>query len=153
MSALRTRLITVFLLCAGGLLIAPTHAGTPMDLDSLRGHVVYLDLWASWCAPCRQSFPWMQVMKQTYERQGLSVIAINLDHDRTDAERFLQRYHPDFVVQFDPQGTFAERFQVAGMPTSVLIDRHGITRFRHIGFRPVDREAYEQEVRALLAEK
>src|ERR1022692_1349845 len=88
--------------CACALAAAVSRGSSPLDLNSLHGRVVYLDFWASWCAPCRQSFPWMQVMKQTYERQGLSVIAINLDHDRTDAERFLQRYHPDFVVHFDP---------------------------------------------------
>jgi hypothetical protein len=82
-----------------------------------------------------------------------SVIAINLDHDRADAEQFLQRFHPDFTMQFDPQGSFAEQFKVAGMPTSVIIDRHGVASFTHIGFRPADRDAYENELRALLAEK
>jgi cytochrome c biogenesis protein CcmG/thiol:disulfide interchange protein DsbE len=134
-------------------LIAPAHASAPLDLDALRGRVVYLDFWASWCAPCRQSFPWMQAMKNTYERQGLTVITVNLDHDRADAERFLRRFHPDFAVQFDPQGTLAEHFKVTGMPTSVIIDRHGIARFTHIGFRPADREAYTMQVQELLAEK
>jgi len=95
----------------------------------------------------------MQAMKNAYGRQGLTVIAVNLDHDRAEAEQFLHRFHPDFAVQFDPQGTFAERFKVAGMPTSVIIDRRGVARFTHIGFRPADREAYENELRALLAEK
>ncbi|MFI4868014.1 MAG: TlpA disulfide reductase family protein [Steroidobacterales bacterium] len=134
-------------------MIEPSHAGPPVDLASFHGHVVYLDFWASWCVPCRQSFPWMQELKNTYERQGLAVIAINLDHDRADADQFLQQFHPDFAVQFDPQGTFAEQFKVAGMPTSVIIDRHGVARFTHIGFRSADREASESELRALLAEK
>jgi thiol-disulfide isomerase/thioredoxin len=153
MSAVRRRVINSFLVCAGLLLIGPSHADTPIDLARYLGQVVYLDFWASWCAPCRQSFPWMQALKDAYQRQGLTVVAINLDHDRADAEQFLQRFHPDFAVQFDPQGAFAERFKVAGMPTSVIIDRHGVLRFTHIGFRPVDREAYEIELRALLAEK
>jgi len=135
------------------MLSAPAHADTSLNLESLRGQVVYLDFWASWCVPCRQSFPWMRAMQQSYQRQGLTVIAVNLDHERSDAEQFLRRYQPGFAVQFDSEGTLAERFQVAGMPTSVLIDRHGVARFRHIGFRAVDRERYEQEVRALLAEK
>jgi thiol-disulfide isomerase/thioredoxin len=142
-----------FLVCTGLLLIEPCHAGPPIDLARFYGQVVYLDFWASWCVPCRQSFPWMQALKNTYERQGLTVIAINVDHDRADAEQFLQRFHPDFTVQFDPQGSFAERFKVAGMPTSVIIDRHGVQRFTHVGFRPADREASESELRALLSEK
>jgi len=131
MSTLRSRVIQVFLICAGLFLIGPSHASAPLDLDSCRGQVIYLDFWASWCAPCRQSFPWMQATKNAYEHQGLTVIAIRLDHDRADAEQFLQRFHPGFAVQFDPQGAFAERFKVAGMPTSVIIDRDGVARFTH----------------------
>jgi thiol-disulfide isomerase/thioredoxin len=153
MNAPRGRVIHRSLLCTALLLIGPANADAAVDLALYSGQVVYLDFWASWCAPCRQSFPWMQALKDTYQRQGLAVVAINLDHDRADAEQFLQRFHPDFAVQFDPQGTFAERFNVAGMPTSVIIDRHGVARFTHIGFRPADREASEQELRGLLAEK
>jgi thiol-disulfide isomerase/thioredoxin len=152
MSAAGRRAINILLLCAGLFLLGPSQAATPFDLGSFRGRVVYLDFWASWCAPCRQSFPWMQAMKDAYERQGLAVVAINLDHDRSDAEQFLHRYQPNFPVQFDPQGTFAQQFNVAGMPTSVIIDRHGVLRFTHIGFRPADSKTYEGELRALLAE-
>jgi hypothetical protein len=84
----------------------------------------------------------MRVMESTYESQGLAVIAINLDHDRADAERFLKRFDPNF-----------EQFKVAGMPTSVLIDRHGVLRYTHIGFRPVDRQSRTKEIQQLLAEK
>ena len=135
------------------LAVTMSHAGSALDLNSLHGRVVYLDFWASWCAPCRQSFPWMQAMKEAYERDGLSVVAINLDQQPDDAERFLQKFHPSFEVRFDPQGTLAEQFKVAGMPTSVVIDRHGVVRFTHIGFQPADSSAYENQLRALIAEK
>jgi thiol-disulfide isomerase/thioredoxin len=133
--------------------MASAHAGSPIDLDGFRGRVVYLDFWASWCTPCRQSFPWMQTMKDTYERQGLSVIAVNLDRHREDADRFLVKFHPSFDVRFDPEGQMAERFKVHGMPTSVIIDRHGVQRHIHIGFLPADLGAYESELREILAEK
>ena len=136
-----------------GFLATAAHAAASIDLQDFRGRVVYLDFWASWCAPCRQSFPWMQSLKDAYEKQGLLVIAVNLDQDRADAERFLARFHPTFDVRFDPQGESAERFKVQGMPTSVIIDRHGVVRFTHIGFRPVDQAAYEAQLRQVLAEK
>lgn len=133
--------------------ITPTQAGSLLDLTGLRGRVVYLDFWASWCAPCKQSFPWMQSMKETYERQGLTVVAINLDRDRADANKFLEQFKPTFDVRFDPKGEIAESYKVEGMPSSVLIDRHGVARFTHMGFRPVDGAVYEAQLRELLDEK
>jgi thiol-disulfide isomerase/thioredoxin len=131
MNAPRRRVTHRSLLCTALLLIGPANADTPIDLVRYFGQVLYPDFWATWCVPCRQSFPWMQALKGAYQRQGLTVVAINLDHDRADGEQFLQRFHPDFAVQFNPQGTFAERFKGAGMPTSVIIDRRGVARFTH----------------------
>jgi cytochrome c biogenesis protein CcmG/thiol:disulfide interchange protein DsbE len=129
------------------------NAAAMVELDSLRGRVVYLDFWASWCAPCRQSFPWMQAMKDAHEHEGLTIVAVNLDRSHEDAERFLAKHKPNFDVRFDPQGSVAERFKIHGMPTSVIIDRHGVQRFMHIGFRAADEAAYEDQLRQLLAEK
>lgn len=95
----------------------------------------------------------MGLMQTAYERQGLTVIAVNLDHDRADADRFLKTFRPSFDVQFDPKGVLAEQFKVSGMPTSVLIDRHGVLRYTHIGFRAVDRQICTKEIQQLLAEK
>ena len=141
------------LVCVCLLLFAPTRAASPFDLGSLRGHVVYLDFWASWCAPCRQAFPWMQSMKDTYEGQGLTVVVVNLDADHADAEKFLHQFRPTFDVRFDPKGELAEFYKIKGMPSSVLIDRQGVPRFTHIGFRPADGTVYEAQLRELLAEK
>ncbi len=137
--------------CLG--VFGPLRAASPLDLASLRGRVVYLDFWASWCGPCRLSFPWMETMKSAYEGQGLEIVAVNLDGDRADADKFLKRFHPTFDVRFDPKGEIAELYKVQGMPSSVLIDRHGVTRFTHVGFRPVDGPIYEAQLRELLAEK
>ena len=152
-SAFRSRypiLMAAAALCA---LLTSARADSPVDLDSLRGRVVYLDFWASWCAPCRQSFPWMQKMQDAYGQQGLVVIAVDVEKNRKDAERFLANFHPTFDVHFDPKGELAERFHVQGMPTGLVIDRGGVARFTHIGFRPVDRDAYENQLRQLLNEK
>jgi len=125
----------------------------PLDLSGLHGRVVYLDFWASWCAPCRQSFPWMDSMQQTYGTQGLSVLAINVDHDRADAERFLKQFQPRFEVRFDPEGSWALQFKVTGMPTSLIIDRRGVVRFTHVGFWPAESAVAAHEIRELLAEQ
>ena len=140
-------------ICMAVLVPVAVHAAASLDLPSLRGRVVYLDFWASWCAPCRQSFPWMETLKRTYSGQGLEIITVNLDMDRADADRFLKQFHPTFDVRFDPKGELAESYKVQGMPSSVLIDRHGVTRFTHVGFRLVDAAIYEGQLRELLAEK
>ena len=92
-------------------------------------------------------------MQDAYDREGLTVVAVNLDQDRGDAERFLAKFHPNFGVRFDPQGQVAVRYDIHGMPTGMIIDRRGAVRFTHIGFRPTDRRAYEDQLRAVLAEQ
>lgn len=148
----QARLGLYALFCAA-LVSAKAEPAQTVDLDALRGRVVYLDFWASWCAPCRQSFPWMEEMRQAHQAEGLTVIAVNVDHDRADADRFLRQFQPGFEVRFDPEGTLAQRFKVSGMPTSLIIDRHGSVRFTHVGFWPADGAVAAHEIRALLAEQ
>ena len=142
-----------FLGLLGVLVLGTLAQAADLDLNAYRGKVVYLDFWASWCGPCKQSFPWMETLKDAYGRQGLTVIAVNLDMDRADADKFLERFRPTFEVRFDPKGELAALYKVRAMPSSVLIDRHGVARFTHEGYRPVDGAAYEAQVRELLAEK
>jgi len=143
-------LIAVLALCS---VLTAARADVSVDLNSFRGRVVYLDFWASWCAPCRQSFPWMQEMQETYGRQGLAIVAVDVDKSQSDAQKFLAEFHPTFDVRFDPKGELAEHFHVQGMPTGLAIDRRGVVRFTHLGFRPMDRAAYENQLRVLLNEK
>jgi len=152
-SQLRGPIARGFLGLFGVLLLGPIAQAADLDLSAYRGKVVYLDFWASWCGPCKQSFPWMETLKDTYDRQGLTVIAVNLDMDRADADKFLDRFRPTFEVRFDPKGKLATFYKVHAMPSSVLIDRHGVTRFTHEGYRPVDGATYEAQVQELLAEK
>ena len=92
-------------------------------------------------------------MQSTYAARGLKIVAVNLDVARADADKFLNQFHPTFDVRFDPEGQLAQYYRVHGMPSSVLIDRHGVTRFTHVGFRPIDAAIYEAQLRELLAEK
>jgi len=128
-----------------------TPPDDPLGLAALKGKVVYVDFWASWCEPCRQSFPWMNDMQHEFGKDGFVVIAVNVDHERADAELFLRKYGADFKISYDPDGAAAERFHVKGMPTSFLVDRAGHVAASHAGFRPKDREPLERQIRALLA--
>lgn len=121
-----------------------------VSLGEHRGKVVYLDFWASWCAPCRQSFPWMNELKARYGDKGLKIIAINLDKAREDSAAFLAATSPQFTIAFDPEGKIAERYRVMGMPSSYLIDRNGRLHHSHIGFRDKDKAALEQQLEELL---
>jgi len=146
------RVCLLVLLCLeGGSAVARDPDFT--ELSSLQGKVVYLDFWASWCAPCRQSFPWMNELQKQYADRGLVILAVNLDHDRLDADKFVRRLAPAFPIRFDPDGDWARHFGVHGMPTSVLVDRTGKPRFTHIGFRNADAAQYEQQIQQLLAER
>jgi thiol-disulfide isomerase/thioredoxin len=146
--ALRLVLLLMLLMTGGN---ARATSAESLDLASLRGKVVYVDFWASWCVPCRQSFPWMNEIQQQFGKEGLVVIAVNVDHDRADADAFMSRLAPTFRVSFDPGGALAEQFHVKGMPTSILIDRSGKVLAQHIGFRLEDRGPLREQIRTLLA--
>jgi len=129
----------------------PGRDGRPVASDSLRGKVVYVDFWASWCGPCRQSFPWLATLQKTYGAQGLEVVAIDLDKDRDDADKFLAEVPAPFTVAFDPAGKTAEAFHVTGMPSSFLLDRKGNILASHVGFDPKRAPAAEARVKEACA--
>jgi thiol-disulfide isomerase/thioredoxin len=121
-----------------------------LDLAPSRGRVVLVDFWASWCAPCRESFPWMSEMLRKYGERGLDIVAVNLDEDRAAADAFLAQWPAGFLIVHDPQGRIAADFDIRTMPTSVLFDREGRPALVHAGFRAEDAGAYEKDIEALL---
>lgn len=133
--------------------LAGTAKAADLDLSAYRGKVVYLDFWASWCTPCRLSFPWMNEMQQTYSRNGLVVIGVNVDHDRALADEFLRASGPGFKIVYDPNGTIASQYNFRDMPTSVLIGRDGKVHFTHDGFFPAKEGAYAADIVTLLNQK
>lgn len=108
--------------------------GSSVSLDAYKGQYVYVDFWASWCAPCKRSFPWMSSLQQRYAGKGLVVVAINVDANRADAERFLASTPAGFTVAFDPGGETPRKYAIKGMPSSVLVDPSGKIVFKHAGF-------------------
>lgn len=122
-------------------------------LSDLKGRHVYLDFWASWCGPCRLSFPWMADMQRQYGSRGLQVLAINLDAKRADADAFLAKSPAGFALAFDAKGESARRMGVKGMPTSLLIGPDGKVVFVHQGFRLDERAALEAKLLAALNQR
>lgn len=131
----------------------PTAEGATISLERLRGKVVYVDFWASWCGPCRRSFPWMNDLQQRYGPSDVAIVAVNVDAKRDDAERFLRQYPATFAVVYDATGGTPRAYDVKAMPSSYLIDRKGrIARIEH-GFLDEHRAALEEAIRALAAER
>jgi thiol-disulfide isomerase/thioredoxin len=121
-----------------------------LRLSDLKGKTVYLDFWASWCGPCKQSFPWMNDMQARYAAKGLRVVGINLDQKPEDAHRFLGVTPARFDVAFDPSGQSPRAYGIKGMPTSVLIGPDGKVRMIHSGFRDENRAGLEQHIKLVL---
>lgn len=124
-----------------------------VSLAGLKGKVVYIDFWASWCGPCKQSFPFMNDLQAKYRNAGLEIVAVNLDAKRGDADKFLAEVPARFAVAFDAKGDSARRFDVKAMPSSVLIDRAGRVVVLHKGFRDEDRQELESRIALALAAK
>jgi thiol-disulfide isomerase/thioredoxin len=137
-----------------GLLFWGTSANAdPLDLVKYKGKVVYLDFWASWCTPCHLSFPWMNQVLQMYGREGLAIVAVDVDRDRAAADSFLASNKGQLDVVYDPDGSVARQFHVQGMPTAVLIGRDGKVHSVHSGFETSKESSYLTDVLTLLNQK
>jgi thiol-disulfide isomerase/thioredoxin len=157
-------IITLLALPLGNIAFAQDVTTTASDFDlpgkqanvklsSSKGKLVYLDFWASWCGPCKQSFPWMNAMQEKYQAQGFEIIAVNLDANSDDAQKFLAATPAKFTVAFDNKGQVPKQYGVKGMPTSYLIGRDGKVAMQHMGFNASDRDKLEQKIQLLLEDK
>lgn len=136
---------------------SPVLSAAPMspylfDLNAYRGKVVYLDFWASWCGPCKFSFPYMDHIANKFRNQGLVVITDNLDQSSEKAAAFLRGINTSIPVIYDEKGVLASRFNVSDMPTSILIDRTGNIRYVHKGFHRGKEDEYTSHITELLNE-
>lgn len=132
---------------------APNFAFENTQLSDLKGSVVYLDFWASWCKPCRKSFPWMNDMHRKHSKDGLVILAVNLDKDHKLAQQFLEKIPAQFLIKYDPEGSVAGKYKIPGMPTSYLIGRDGQLKIAHQGFYSDKEASYETEILKLLNEQ
>jgi len=121
-----------------------------VQLANYQGKVVYVDFWASWCGPCRQSFPWLNEMQAKYGARGLQVVGVNLDAKGDDARKFLADVPARFQVAFDPAGATPRAYGIKGMPSSVLVGPDGKVILQHAGFKAADRAELEKAIQTAL---
>lgn len=128
------------------------EAGRTLRLADFKGRVVLLDFWASWCLPCRVSFPAVDALHKELGPRGFAAVAINVDEQRKNADSFLGARPHTMPVVFDPKGRAAEAYALAAMPSALVLDRSGQVRFRHMGYTEKTIGQYRTEVLQLLKE-
>lgn len=124
-----------------------------IQLSAYKGKVIYLDFWASWCGPCKQSFPWMNSLQSKFGTDQFKIIAINVDTNTDDWKQFLASVPAQFDIALDPKGIIAKQFGVVGMPTSFIIDKNGKLVAQHNGFNQLTVESSEKTLNSLLKKK
>lgn len=155
---MKSRLFTlrVLLMLALGVLPLGAKADSLLQeqfvLSDYKGQFVYMDFWASWCGPCRASFPWMNQMHKDLSSKGLKIVAVNVDSDASDAEAFLRELPAEFLIVFDPEGKMAKKRQLMGMPSSYFYGPDGTLLFSHVGFNESDKAGLRNKIEALLAQ-
>src|SRR3546814_2304948 len=149
--------LLLLLFSAGALAVAPGERAPPLGDDAvslagLHGRVVYIDFWASWCAPCQQAMPHLQRLYDDWQDRGLTVIGVNVDTQPARARAMAQRLAISFPIVFDPHGAWPERFELLTMPTGYLVDRQGIVRLLQKGHTDQDFRTLASSIDNLLKE-
>ena len=130
----------------------PSRGGDTLSLGQLKGRVVMLNFWASWCGPCRQEMPLLDQMHKRYSALGFTLVGVNVDANSQDAENWLSKTPVSFPVLFDRDSKVSALYDVKAMPSTVFIDRKGNVRYLHKGYKPGDEGEYLNQIRALLKE-
>lgn len=130
----------------------PSRGGDTVSLAQLKGKVVMLNFWASWCGPCRQEMPLLEQMHKRYSALGFTLVGVNVDANSKDAEDWLSKTPVSFPVLFDRESKVSKLYDVSAMPSTVFIDRKGNVRSLHRGYKAGDENGYLDQVRALIRE-
>ncbi len=129
-----------------------SNTGENVRLAELRGKVVMLNFWASWCGPCRQEMPLLDGIYKRYNPAGFEYLGINVEEDNSDAIKLIKDLGVSFPVVFDPESKASKLYDVEAMPTTVLIDKKGEVRYVNRGYKPGDENKYRDEIRELIRE-
>jgi peroxiredoxin len=123
--------------------------GGPASLSAYAGRVVLIDFWATWCEPCRRSFPEYQALLGRHG-DGLVVLGISEDDEDDGIDRFIEETGTTFPVAWDGDKTLAQRYRISSMPTLFIIDKNGLIRYVHAGFRPGDEASVDAAIKSLM---
>jgi peroxiredoxin len=129
-----------------------SRGGGRVSLADLKGDVVMINFWATWCGPCREEMPHLEALYQRYGDLGFTLLGINVEENSSLSDAFLAETPVSFPILFDPQNSVSELYDVVAMPSTVLIDRAGNMRFIHHGYKPGYENDYQTQIRALLRE-
>jgi peroxiredoxin len=128
------------------------RGGGEVSLSDLRGDVVMINFWATWCGPCREEMPHLEALHQRYSDLGFTLLGVNVEEDSRLSDRFLAETPVTFDILFDPENRVSELYDVIAMPSTVLVDRQGNMRYIHHGYKAGYENEYQSQIRALLRE-
>jgi len=137
---------------APGFSLPSLNNETTMSLSDFSGKIVYLDFWASWCGPCRASFPALQQLQNEFSADNFAIIGINLDDQPAKALRFLARNPVNFTLLYDAKSVTPKQYNIQAMPSSFIIDSNGFIRYSHAGFKKDDIKMIRANIIKLLGE-
>jgi peroxiredoxin len=126
--------------------------GGQVSLNDLRGNVVMINFWATWCGPCREEMPHLEALHQRYSDLGFTLLGVNVEEDSRLSDSFLEETPVSFDILFDPKNSVSEMYDVVAMPSTVMVDREGNMRFIHHGYQKGYENDYQSQIRALLRE-
>jgi len=129
-----------------------SNSGQNIRLSELRGEVVLINFWASWCGPCRQEMPVLDELHNQYKALGFTVLGVNVEENPQQARKLLKDMPVSFPVLFDDSSVVSKQYDVIAMPSTVLVDRNGNMRYLHKGYKPGLEEVYLEQVRELIRE-
>lgn len=131
----------------------PTKAGETLALGDLKGQVVMINFWATWCGPCRKEMPLLDALYKRYSKLGFTLVGVNVEEDSSGADDYLKETPVSFPILLDAKNQVSELYDVNAMPTTVLVDREGNMRFLHKGYKPGDENEYQNWIRTLIRER
>jgi peroxiredoxin len=158
-------LLVIFALSTSGISLASVELSQPapdftlktldgpnLRLEEYRGQVVLINFWASWCGPCRQEMPILDRLHQRYEDAGFAVLGVNVEGEVAPAKKIVDKSKVTFPVLIDAGQQVSELYDLQAMPSTVVVDRDGVVRYVHRGYKPGDEEKYVAVVKKLIRE-
>ncbi len=131
----------------------PARAGGKVSLASLKGQVVLINFWATWCGPCRKEMPLLEQIQKKYAPLGFTMLGVNVEEDTRLMDTFLKDVPVTFPILLDPANGVSKLYDVSAMPSTVIVDRKGQVRYIHQGYQPGDEGKYQDVIRQLIREK